>query len=342
MARYKKEQNEEIPNEENFEIDLTEEETKTVVPIVREEYEESTPKRKDKTETEEEPLINCLKNQKIIVRFIPKKRGFITDPKHVLSGGMSNNAVRKFSLPKLTSGLYKNPLTNDEKRFLEYILNLEDNALSIYKKKDNFWDDSNSNGISQVSLYKQDNIFDLSNPTDYIKYKILLANNNTICPSLQELQDKPKATYQFYIVNEEDEVKSARKDMSIIQQCYMEFGKIQEDKATLKFIVEYLTNKPVSPTTKLEWLQAKTNELIQADKKLFLQTITDKLLNTKVLISRAIEAGIISYKGNQLYLREDNSPLCDYGKEPTFTVAAEYLNQPKNQTLLFTIQSKLN
>jgi len=98
---------------------------------------------------------------------------------------MSNNAVKKYSLPILaSSGLYKNPLTTDEKNYLESILDID---LSIYKKNDNFWDDSNGNGISQVVLTKNDNILDLSKPSDYLKYKILLANSNTICPSLQEL-----------------------------------------------------------------------------------------------------------------------------------------------------------
>jgi len=129
--------------------------------------------------------------------------------------------------------------------------------------------------------------------------------------------------------------------MSVMQQCYMEFGNIQNDRDTLRFIVEYMTNKPVAPNTKIEWLKSKINELIQTNRKMFLSTVTDSMLQTKVLIKKAIDAGIISYRGNQLYLREDNSPLCDYGQEPTFTVAAQYLNQPKNQTLLFTIQSKL-
>lgn len=332
MARTKKE-------ELDFQVDTTaEEENGTVVPV-NPIKEEPILEQRNTTKTTK-PLVNCLRNEKVIVRFIPRKRGNNADnPKHVLYGGMSNNAVKKYSLPILaSSGLYKNPLTTDEKNYLESILDID---LSIYKKNDNFWDDSNGNGISQVVLTKNDNILDLSKPSDYLKYKILLANSNTICPSLQELQDRPKATYQFYIVNEEDEVKSANRDMSVMQQCYMEFGNIQNDRDTLRFIVEYMTNKPVAPNTKIEWLKSKINELIQTNRKMFLSTVTDSMLQTKVLIKKAIDAGIISYRGNQLYLREDNSPLCDYGQEPTFTVAAQYLNQPKNQTLLFTIQSKL-
>ena len=62
---------------------------------------------------------------------------------------------------------------------------LEYNALSIYKKVDNFWDDANEIGIARVRLIKQDNYFDLANPEDFIKYKILLANKDFIAPSLR-------------------------------------------------------------------------------------------------------------------------------------------------------------
>jgi hypothetical protein len=33
-------------------------------------------------------------------------------------------------------------------------MQLEYNALSIYKKENNFWDDSNDQGISRVTLHK--------------------------------------------------------------------------------------------------------------------------------------------------------------------------------------------
>ena len=66
-------------------------------------------------------------------------------------------------------------------------MQLEYNALSVHKKVDNFWDDSNDVGISKVRLTKQDTILDLTSPEDYIKYKILLANKDFIAPSLQAL-----------------------------------------------------------------------------------------------------------------------------------------------------------
>ena len=285
--------------------------------------------------------INVLRNERIIVRHLPKESGMITNPKHVLYGGMSENSFRVFVVPKLRSGAFVNVLTDEEKTCLEEVMGLEYNALSSLKKVDNFWDDSNPNGISQVRLTKQDNYFDLSNPVDYIKYKILLANKDYIAPSLSAVTDTPKATYQFVIISEGDETKTAKDNMSSTMRCYKEFGKIENDIDTLRVIIESIEGKPTAKTSKLEALQAKVNNLIQANSKLFLKIITDPYLSTKVLIKQAIEAGVIASRGSYLYVREDNTPLCEMNEEPTLTVAAKYLNNPKHQDLLFSIQAKV-
>lgn len=296
---------------------------------------------KQASTTDATPLISCLKNERIIVRHIPKEGGMVTNPKHILFGGMAENATRTFVVPRLTSGMFVNVLTDKEKEFLEEVMGLEYNALSIYKKVDNFWDDSNENGISKVRLSKQDNYLNLADPEDYIRYKILLANKDFIAPSLQALQDTPKATYQFVIISEGEETKTAKDSMSTTMRCYKEFGKIENDIDTLRMIIELIDGRPTSPTVKLEFLQTKINNLIQADNKLFLRVVTDPLLSTKVLIKKAIEAGLIANRGNYLYLRSDNTPLCENNEEPTLSIAAKYLNAPKHQDVLFSLQAKL-
>lgn len=220
-------------------------------------------------------------------------------------------------------------------------MRLEPNALSIYKKVDNFWDDSNDKGISRVRLGKQDNYLNLSDPEDYIRYKILLANKDYIAPSLEALQDSPKASYQFVIISEEDETKNAKVNMSTTMKCYKEFGKIEEDADVLRVIIETIDGRPLSSTSKLEFLQTKANDLIQADSRLFLKVITDPMLSTKVLIRKSIEAGLISKRGNYLYLRSDNTPLCETNEEPTLNIAAKYLNHPKHQEVKFSLEAKL-
>lgn len=287
--------------------------------------------------------INCLRNERVIVRYLPRVTGIWgNNPKHVLAGGMSENASRVYVVPRLaSSGMYVNVLTDNEKSFLEEAMGLEYNALSIYKKTDNFWDDSNESGIGKVRLTKQDNYFDLSIPEDYIKYKILLANKDSIAPSLQVLQDTPKATYKFVIIREGEETKTAKNNMSITMQCYKEYGKVEDDANILRVVIETISGKPTASTSKLEFLQTKINELIQLDGKLFLKVITDPLLPTKVLIKKSIEAGLIANRGNYLYLRETNLPLCEDGEEPTLNIAAKYLNSLKHQEIKFSLEAKL-
>ena len=299
-------------------------------------------KTQKRIEESSEDTINCLRNERIIVRHVPKLTGMWgNNPKHILAGGMAEGASRTFVVPRLSSGMFVNILTDKEKSFLEEIMGLEYNALSVYKKVDNFWDDSTDNGIGKVRLTKQDNYFNLSDPEDYIRYKILLANKDYIAPSLQVLQDSPKATYQFVIISEGEETKAAKSNMSTTMKCYKEFGKIEDDIDTLRVIIETIDGRPTAKTAKLEFLQTKANELIQADSKIFLKVVTDPMLSTKVLIKKGIEAGLISNRGNYLYLRSDNSPLCEANEEPTLNIAAKYLNAPKHQDLLFSIQAQL-
>ena len=297
-------------------------------------FKETTNKR-EVSQTIDKEMINCLRQERVLVRHIPKEGGMISNPKHILYGGMAENAIRYFTVPKLSSGMYVNVLTDKEKEFLEEVMGLEYNTLSIYKKVDNYWENN------MVRLTKQDNVFDLSDPEQYIKYKILLANKNFIAPSLEALTDYPKATYQFVIIAEGEETKTAKDNMSVTMKCYKEFGKIENDIDMLRTLVETIDGRPTSANVKLEFLQTKINSLIQADSKLFLKTITDPYLPTKVLIKKAIEAGLISNRGNYLYLRQDNSPLCENNQEPTLSIASQYLNNPKHQDIKLTLEAKL-
>ena len=286
--------------------------------------------------------ISCLRNEKIKVSFIKRNNGMPDN--HVLSGGMAEGSKMTLVVPKLNTGTFVNILTDAEKSFLEEYMGLEYNALSIYKKpdSDNFWNDANANGINKVVLIKGDNYFDLSNPQDYIKYKILLANKNIICPSLTTLKETPKATYRFVVIAEGEESKQAKTNMNNTMLCYKEYGKIEENIDLLRMIVETLDGRPTAPTVKLEFLQNKCNTLIQKDPKKFLSVITDPLLSTKALIKLSIENGSIANRGNYLYLRSDNTPLCEQNEEPTLNFAAKYLNSPKHQDILFALQAKLN
>lgn len=281
-------------------------------------------------------LVSCLRNERVIVKHIPRENSMVgNNPKHVLYGGMAEDATRTYVVPMLRNGQLVDVLTKSEKEFLEDYLGLEDNALSVFKVENNFWKKQ------KVVLRKDDNFLDLSNPQDYIKYKILLHNDDLIAPNLDAVQNHPKATYEYVMIREEEESKANRRRTDANKEAYKEFGKIEDNADIMRVVIETITARPVAASSNIDTLANKVDELIQNDARLFLRVVQDPYLNTKVLIRNAIEAGVITNRGGQLYLREDGSPLCSKG-EPTMSVAAAYLNEAKNQELRFTIEAKVN
>ncbi len=278
--------------------------------------------------------VNPLKNERIYVRFVPKNDGL---PKnHVLAGGKVDGAFTSLCVPILPStGTYKNVLTNVEKEYLEDALGLDYNALSVYKKENNYWDNF------RVSLTKEGLHLDLSDPEDYIKYKVLLANSDTVAPSVQERLDRPKVTYQFEIVRESEETSIENARMDATMASYKEFGKIENDLDTMRVLVEILDTRPYAINTKSDFLKSRINVLIQSDPKTFLRNITDPLLHTKVIIRRSQELGKIVKRGDYYYLASDSSPLCENGENPTITIAAQYLNAPAHQDIKFLLESEV-
>lgn len=302
---------------------------------------------REKTEKQEDTFVNCLRNETVIVRKLPKRTGLVQDPKHIMSDGMHENAFRVYCVPKLQkSNNFVNVLTNEEKECLERVMGLEHNALSIYKQpaEKNFWSNANPAGLSSVTLKKRDNIFNLANPTDYIAVKILLANKDKICPSMAEYQEKPKETYEFVVIKEGEENKNTQSNTDATIQAVMRLGKIAEDKEVLRLVVETMLGKKYSDTTSSEWFQTQALDMIKGsakNAKLFLNILNDDNLDNKVIIRKGISKGLIADRGGFLYIKDGNIPMCGDGEEPRINTAAKWLARPNNQDLLFSLQAKI-
>lgn len=123
-----------------FDID-TVEDAPQLIPV-SELITKEDPKAKYQTKTtvrdNNKELISCLRNERVIVRYVNKPNTNITNPRHVLYGGMAETASRTFTVPMLRSGALMNVLSDSEKDFLEDYMGLEQNALSVYLKKDNY------------------------------------------------------------------------------------------------------------------------------------------------------------------------------------------------------------
>lgn len=297
--------------------------------------------KKAKNQTQEETTmpvkVNPLRKERIYVRFVPHNHLGVKEKSHALYGGLADGSTVSLCVPVLRStGRYKNVLTNDEKEFLEEALGLDYNGLSIYKEDNNFWDNLS------IDLTKEGIYLDLSDPGDYIKYKVLLANNDIVAPSVNERTSRPKATYLFELVRSDEETNMENAKMDATMASYKEFGKIDNDKDTMRVLVSLLDGRPYSDKETMNFLRSRINVLIQSDPQKFLRNITDPLLHAKVLISRGVELGKVIRRGDYFYLASDGTPLCDNGQNPTLTNAAAFLNLPAHQDIKFILESEVD
>lgn len=272
-----------------------------------------------------------LPDETVIVRYISRNKGMAAnvDKSHVISGGMMSKAVRKFSTPLMRNGSIANILNADEKETLENITGLN---LSVYG---DFWN------TFRVPLHKEDanNRLDLSNAMDYISYKILESLKNDIAPTWATRNSKQ--TYQFAICREDEEMLESKGKYDSKKEAFKMYGKIEDDKDKLLNILKLLTNKPISPESKLEWLQHKVEEYIDNYASQFVSVINDKTLYTKVLINTGLDKGVIVKKSNK-YSTIDGLDLCNSGEIATFENAVLYLDNIKNQEVRSLIEAKIN
>jgi len=299
--------------------------------------EEKTKTRKQAEQDNKETMYNPLRQETVYVRFVPHENNSAgSNKRHAAYGNKMDGAFDSFCVPILRStGKYKNVLTNAEKDFLEDYMQLDSNALSVHNTKNNYWDNF------KVTITKEGIKLNLSDPEDYIKYKVLLANNDLIAPSVQERIDRPKATYMYEIVREAEESSIENAKMDAMMSSYKEFDKIKNDMDTMRILVELLDGRPYAQNTKADFLKARINSLIQANAKIFLSNITDPMLHTKVIIRRAMELGKVTKRGDYYYLAADGTPLCENGENPTLSLAARFLNAPAHQDIKYLLETEV-
>jgi len=269
-----------------------------------------------------------LPHKEIVVKYIHRRKGMASGvgDDHVIAGGMLQGAVNRFSAPLLRNGSIANVLTKEEKETLENITGLD---LSVYG---DFWSEH------FVSLYKDDNRFNLASPLDYISYKILLYLKDDIAKTWAERNERQ--TYKFVITSSDEELNEKKVGLDNKKNAFKLYGKIEDDKDKLLGILKLLTNNPISKDSPLKWLQTKVEEFVDEKPKAFIALLEDSKLETKLLFHSAEEKGIIMKHGNK-YKTIDGLELCENSQVPTFDNAIAYLDNPKHQDVRSFIEARL-
>lgn len=184
------------------------------------------------------------------------------------------------------TGTLVNPLTAEEQEYLEKALAKDPGDLSIYKpKKENFWSNY------YVKLDKEGDILDLSDPNQYIKYKVLTINKELIAPSFESRYSIP--TSRWMLVDVDHEIQSAAKQADLMQSVWMEFGAMKNNTSKLKNVLKIHTNKQIPKNAKHEFLISEVKKIVEDTPNAFIRIMQDPNFDMRCFIEDAVEAGAI-------------------------------------------------
>lgn len=273
-----------------------------------------------------------LPEERVTVKFIKKAKGLAATVKenHIISGGLLEGATRRFCVPMLRNGGLKNILTKEEIEFFKdnHFIGIN---LSVYG---DFWKDY------FIRLGKDDLQLNLSNAEDYLKYKLLLAWDKVIAPSLEDYKKTKRPSYQFYIVKDGEEQKALSKSLNITKAAWKHYAKIEDNREVLISVLNLLSNKKISDNSTIDFIRTEVENLVNTRQKDFVNIMEDADFETKSLIALAENAGIILKKSGK-YETIDGLKLADRGENATLKNAVKYLNNPKNTEVVELIKARL-
>jgi len=239
----------------------------------------------------------------------------------------------------LRNGSIKNVLTNDEKDYFEDLLGIS--LSSMLKSSNNFWSSANPNGIGNIILEKGDNRFNMNDPMDYLRVKVLMANSGTIAASYKDLQNNPKSTYKFVIIKENEAVAERKTIQTIKRETFKLLENYSNNKYALAYIIYVLDHEEIDMATPITFMVDRVYDIFERSAATLNRVLTDKLFDTKVLIRRLMSADLIYVENEQYILAETNKPMRRNNNEADLDEACVWLTLPENSAILASLKSNL-
>jgi len=275
-----------------------------------------------------------LPNEKVQVEFIKREKGNVKNKNHVLYGGMLEGSSRTLS-PRRSSTTFKyeKVLTDEEQKFLEKKLGTEKEGLNVYKKDNNYWDSVT------VILKKEGISLDLSDPIDYIRYKILLSYTDLVAPSIDAHKLKNKLTYSFVIVHKGDRENEKVIKYNVTKEAYSIASKLDlSTEKTREFL--YLYGVRVSGDASVKWIKGKLAQVVEDDPGGVVDLYTSGNYETRSLLARGVLCGVIKDVGNKFYL-EDGVALAAENEISSLANSIKFLDDPVNSDIRMRVEAKI-
>jgi len=197
---------------------------------------------------------------------------------------------------------------------LEFFSKITGYDLSFSKDSKNFWSGWISEGPNNrgklpysVKLPKEGLTLDLSNAWDNITWRVLKTNDRYIAPSWELRNAKP--TYWFALVDERISVDLKKEEINLKLKATEEFNKIKDHREILmEFMIIKDPNNIISKTASTDFLFNLVYEVMETNPKLFLSIVNDEYREDKILIFKAVRAGVLK-KISTKYFTMGDEPL---------------------------------
>jgi len=268
-----------------------------------------------------------LQNKKVYLKPVPRGGKMITDPQHK-GYFMWEGASKQYCLTvnKENNQLISPFRDEEEQKFFSALLDVD---LNVHKKYDNFWHSFYVKILKDHKLMNEGLVFDLSDPMDNLRVRVLKQQDKEIAPSWDKRFER--MTYKFVLVDEDFEDESSLKEMNILEEVFTFWGSIKNSPKKMKeFLgVYWMTKKStknVPQDAGKDFLTKEINKAIEDDKETVYRIIKDSNIDIKYLIFRGIQVGAINRTGVNTYSL--------VGDESTYTLPGfiEYLNFLKENT----------
>lgn len=273
-----------------------------------------------------------LPKSKVTVKFLFKEQPGI-DKDHVLYGGKLDGTMDRLCA-KMSPHDMKSVVSpfesSEEREALEKMLNLEEGGLSEHDN--DFWN------RCFVILKKADIILDLSQPMDYIRYKILLQYPDLVAPSYKT---RNRVDSIKYFIVKEDEVNVERsKEADVKAEAWAKYYSISQEKSDMIDVLLAINKKITLASCKTEWLKTTLMDMVENNPKHFLDIVKDKDFKHKALLGALVNNGLVSLR-HGLYVSIDGIQLCAENEQATYENAINFLKDKKNQAVVLPLKDRL-
>jgi hypothetical protein len=280
-----------------------------------------------------------LPNHKVTIRLVDRPRGgLIKDKNHVMYNQLPGATFELCPRHKKGENVIDCPLSKEEIDWFEspqsgMAFSVGDLSPHL-PKAENYWYSKRA----RVKLDDKEKTLNLSQPADYLKYKILLSNSDIVAPTLD--QEFNKGTYIYVITSEKEVQKKAVTRGDKKKRAWKIAAKMEDDKQGMVDFLSVYGKRP-SENSKLEFLQAEIDKVVEGDIDQFLDILEDDKYETRILLTKSLQNGSVSRDGHKYFLA-GGDPLCAKGEINNMQNALEYLDALENQDIRLTLEAKIN